>query len=163
MRFAQAAFSFLFANPLNWRADWACGLPLVVLTVVIHAIGLGLISRRVIRVTNSAIERHRPTYEFVLVVGVTTLLGSVLHGLEAGLWAIAYRLLGAQPDNRSAMLYSLNAMTSYGHESLSLEAHWQLMGAIEALNGWLLFGLTTAFLFGVIQRVWLSVDRARHR
>jgi hypothetical protein len=27
------------------------------------------------------------------------------------------------------------------------------MGAMEALNGWLLFGLTTAFLFTVIEEV----------
>lgn len=46
-------------------------------------------------------------------------------------------------------------MTSYGHTSLSLEGHWELMGALEALNGWLLFGLTTAFLFAMIQKVWL--------
>ena len=56
-------------------------------------------------------------------------------------------------DNKSAMLYSLNAMTSYGHENLALAGHWKLMGAIEALNGWLLFGLTTAFLFGIIEKV----------
>lgn len=52
------------------------------------------------------------------------------------------------------MLYSLNAMTSYGHENMALEAHWKLMGALEALNGWLLFGLTTAFLFAMIEKVW---------
>jgi hypothetical protein len=28
------------------------------------------------------------------------------------------------------------------------------MGALEALNGMLLFGLSTAFLFAIIQRVW---------
>jgi hypothetical protein len=50
------------------------------------------------------------------------------------------------------MLYSQNAITSYGHANLSLEAHWELMGAMEALNGWLLFGLTTAFLFGMIEK-----------
>jgi len=59
------------------------------------------------------------------------------------------------PDFKTAMLYSLNAITSYGHESLFLEPHWQLMGAIEALNGCLLFGLTTAFLFGIIQKIWV--------
>jgi len=48
---------------------------------------------------------------------------------------------------------------SYGHTNLALEDHWQLMGAMEALNGALLFGLSTAFLFGVIQRVWLSGRR----
>jgi hypothetical protein len=45
-------------------------------------------------------------------------------------------------------------MTSYGHENLFLEHRWQLMGAIEALNGSLLFGLTAAFLFGMIAKVW---------
>ena len=28
------------------------------------------------------------------------------------------------------------------------------MGALEALNGIILFGLTTAFLFAGVQRIW---------
>ena len=36
------------------------------------------------------------------------------------------------------------------------------MGAIEALNGWLLFGLTTAFLFGMINKVWPLSRGERH-
>jgi hypothetical protein len=28
------------------------------------------------------------------------------------------------------------------------------MGALEALNGILLFGLTTAFMFAMIQQIW---------
>jgi len=32
------------------------------------------------------------------------------------------------------------------------------MGSLEALNGWILFGLTAAFLFAVIQKVW-SLER----
>jgi hypothetical protein len=43
-------------------------------------------------------------------------------------------------------------MTSYGHESIDLPSRWQLMGGLEALNGWILFGLSTAFLFRIIQR-----------
>jgi len=67
------------------------------------------------------------------------------------------------PDAKSAMLYSLNAMTTYGHESVSLAPHWQLMGALEALNGMLLFGLTTAFLFAMIQEVWPRALREGRR
>jgi hypothetical protein len=63
-------------------------------------------------------------------------------------------------DNKSAMLYSLNAMTTYGHESVTLQQHWQMMGALEPLNGMLLFGLTTAFLFAMIQEVW-QIHRRR--
>jgi hypothetical protein len=36
---------------------------------------------------------------------------SILHAFEGALWAGAYRLLGALPDNEAAMLYSLSAMT----------------------------------------------------
>ena len=90
----------------------------------------------------------------VLALGVATLLAAVLHGLEAGNWAVAYLLLGALPDMRSAMLYSLNAMTTFGHTSETLQNHWHLMGALEALNGMLLFGLTTAFMFALAQRIW---------
>jgi hypothetical protein len=40
-----------------------------------------------------------------------------------------------------------------------LDEHWQLLGALEALNGWLLFGLTTAFLFGIVKKLWLTSER----
>ena len=68
------------------------------------------------------------------------------------------RFLNALPDNRTAMLYSLNALTSYGHANLQLDNRWHLMGAMEALNGWLLFGLSTAFLFAMIERL-SALDR----
>jgi len=148
---------------MKWGADWAWGLPLIVLTVVIHVIGLGLINQRVDRVSGGTIVCRHPTSAFVLVMGVTTLLATMMHGIEAGIWAVAYRLLDAMRDNKSAMLYSLNAMTSYGHEDLALAGHWKLMGAIEALNGWLLFGLTTAFLFGMIERVRSLLGSGKHR
>ena len=63
--------------------------------------------------------------------------------------------LGAQADWRDAMLYSLGAITSYGHAEVFLEDRWRLLGAIEAVNGLILFGLTTAFLYAAIHEVWL--------
>ena len=153
MTLAHTACIFLEVRNVTWSADWAWGLPLIVLTVLIHVTGLGLMTQRVVHGNiGRKIERLHPRLAFVLVVGATTLLATTLHGLEAGIWATAYRSLGALPDFRSAMLYSLNAMTSYGHTSLELPDHWHLLGALEALNGWLLFGLSTAFLFAVIEK-----------
>jgi len=100
---------------------------------------------------------------FALVMGVAVLLMTALHAIEGIAWALAYRFLGAVPDTKSAMLYSLNAMTTYGHESVSLAPQWQMMGALEALNGMLLFGLTTAFLFAMIQEVWPRAFREGRR
>ena len=163
MTIAQAACTFLATDPIVWSADWAWGVPLNVLTVVVHVLGLGLISQKATHATESIFERRHPTLAFVVVVGAITLLATCLHAFEAGLWAGAYQLLGALPNPRSAMLYSLNAITSYGHTNLELPDHWHLMGALEALNGWLLFGLSAAFLFAVIQKVWLLDERGKHR
>ena len=153
MKFAHAAFNILDINPLT--ADCALGLPLIVLTVVIHVVALALMRQRVHSISGLIWRPHGRT-TFVALTGAATLSATCLHGIEAVIWAAAYWLLGALPDFRSSVLYSLNAMTSYGHTNLSLEGRWQLMGALEALNGWLLFGLTTAFLFAVIHKAWVS-------
>jgi len=163
MGIAPAVFSFLIGYPMSWYADWVWGLPLIVLTVVFHVLGLGQIGQNVFRVSSGILHRRHSTFVFVVVVGATTLFATALHAMEAGIWAGAYRFLNALPDGKSAMLYSLNAMTSYGHENIHLEDRWQLLGAMEALNGWLLFGLTTAFLFAAIEKVWQSANRETSR
>jgi hypothetical protein len=149
----QNTLAPLLVTPGVWRDDWAWGLPLIVLTVVIHVLGLGLMNSRAVRIIGRR-EDHHPTVVFALATGTMTLLATSLHAMEAGIWAVCYEFLGALPDFRSAMLYSLGAMTTFGSASVDLESRWSLLGAIEALSGWLLFGLTTAFLFAVIQRVW---------
>jgi len=158
MRTFIGALTIFLVDPVSWGNDWAWGLPLIILTLLVHALGLGLINQKAIRIFTHISERRHPTGVFVVVMGTTTLLATTLLALEAGLWALSYLILGALPDLKSAMLYSLNAITSYGHDTLMLEHRWRLMGAIEALNGCLLFGLSTAFLFGIIQKVWLLAD-----
>jgi len=142
-------------NMLDWGSNWAWGLPLIVCTVIFHSYSLGLLNTEV---TTKLSRRERLSVPFSVpsfLIGATALALTVLHAMEGFMWAAAYRLLGASMDFKSAMLYSLNALTSYGHEELHLAPHWKMMGALEALNGWILFGLTTAFLFTVVQRAWL--------
>ena len=141
---------------LYWMNDWIWGGPLIILTVVVHVLGLGLIDQKLTRVLSGPMRPRRFFVTFAVVMSITTLLITLLHGVEAVTWAAAYRFLGALPDNKSAVLYSLGAMTTYGHAALFPEDRWALLGAIEALNGVLLFGLTTAFLFAIIQHVWLK-------
>jgi hypothetical protein len=163
MRFAQSACYFFAVGPVGWSADWVWGLALIVLTVLIHVSDLGLISHSIVHSSvGRMIERRHPRVAFVVAVGAMTLLATCLHGIEADIWALTYRFLGALSDFRTSMLYSLNAMTSYGHTNLELSDHWHLMGALEAVNGWL-FGLSTAFLFAVIEKVWVLGGMKEHR
>ncbi len=137
-----------------WSNNWAWSLPLIVLTVLAHAFGLALIREQVVLPLTYRLGAHRTSSILAVLVAPIVLLLTVLHGIEAGAWAAAYVALGARPDFASAMLYSLSAMTTFGHAEIFLATHWRLMGALEALNGMMLFGLTTAFLFAVIQRHW---------
>jgi hypothetical protein len=141
-------------DALSWDGNWAWAVPLIVLNLVLHVVGLALINTRMVRALRPLRANRDFFIVFVLVMAGAALSATVLHTLEATIWAAAYQALGAIPDGRAAMLYSLNAITAFGHTSLDLAPHWQLMGALEALNGLLLFGLTTAFLYGHLQRVW---------
>ena len=136
-----------------WFLDWMWCFPLIVLSVVIHVAGLGLISEKVVQPLSALAQNRRFTVSFVIIMGVVAWLVTALHALEGFAWALAYRLLGAVGDMTDAVLYSFSAMTAYGHASVVLERRWQLMGALEALNGLMLFGLTTAFMFAMIGRV----------
>ena len=157
----QSLFCVMVDPPL-WGMKWAWGLPLIVLTVVIHVLGLGLLRREAVRVFERTTQYHHKVAVFASVLGGMTLLATVLHGVEAVIWAMAYRALNALPGFGSAIIYSLNAITSYGHTDISLENNWHLMGALEALNGWLLFGLTAAFLFAIIDQFGLARIRREH-
>jgi hypothetical protein len=90
------------------------GLPLIILNVVFHAWALGLINKDVIRRLSSSARPQYYAFRSVFVIGGTALSATMLHALEVLSWAATYRLLGGLPDNKSAILYSLNAMTSYG-------------------------------------------------
>ncbi len=136
----------------TWEADWAWSLPMIVLTVVFQVAGLGALYEAARRLGGAP---HRQSLiVFMVRLGIVALLAVVLHGLELFAWAAAYVWLGALPDLRQATLFSLGAMTTYGSSSIQLTPRWQLMGALEALNGMLLFGLTTAFLFAIVQKLW---------
>jgi hypothetical protein len=139
---------------IGWGVDWLWSLPLIVLTVLFHAFGLGLIGREVTSMLSGEQRLGELSAASVFAMGGAVLAIAILHGLEGFMWAETYRFLEALPDNKSAMLYSLNAMTSYGHENINLAPRWQMMGALESLNGWILFGLTTAFLFTLMQKLW---------
>jgi hypothetical protein len=63
--------------------------------------------------------------------------------------------LGALSSPADAALYSVDSMTTRGASGLTLDRQWRMMGATEAGDGMLLFGISTAFLFYVLQRVWV--------
>jgi hypothetical protein len=76
---------------INWGMDWVWGLPLIILTVVIHAFGLGLINRKVTSALSVVGQLPNLSFTPIVVMGGTALWATILHGFEGVLWAGAYR------------------------------------------------------------------------
>jgi hypothetical protein len=147
----------------TWYTNWIASLPLILLTVLLHVSGLAAIKNKAIDLVERAAGRDSRNFVFVLMIGCTVVLVTVLHAIDAAVWGGAYLLLRALPDWHSAMLYSLGAMTTYGNTSVNLEAQWQLMGVVESLNGVILFGFTVATLFSINDRIPVGTGKkARH-
>jgi hypothetical protein len=142
---------------LTWGISWIWGLCLVALTIATHAFGVVMLTHGLRRVS-AAVTSHRRVLRHPVSL-TTGLMGAVgwmlamLHGIEAAIWAAAYLWLGAASSMRDAMLYSVDSMTTRGASGLKLVAEWRLMGALEAADGMLLFGISTAFVFVVIQQI----------
>jgi hypothetical protein len=89
-----------------WGVDWAWGLPLILLTVVFHAYCLSRIVEDVSGKLDGEHALGHLSSSPIFMVGGTALSATILHGLEGAVWAVAYRLLGASPDYKSAALFS---------------------------------------------------------
>jgi hypothetical protein len=129
---------------------------MITLTVIIHVYGLVRIDTELVPILVQRMARRSRETRLCVIMGVTAFLSTILLAVEGATWAGAYLIVGALPNVRLSMLYSINAMTTYGHINTVLDIHWQMMGALEALNGIILFGLTTAFMFAILQRVSLN-------
>ena len=134
------------------------GLSLIVLTVAIHATAVVMLAFAGVgfrvRLEARGLKGWNLVAILICFIGVIGLLLAVLHGMEYGIWAVAYVWLGALDSPMDALLFSLDSMSTRGASGLALPRHWQLMGALESVDGMLLFGVSTAYLFAVMQVHW---------
>jgi len=138
--------------------DLLWGLSLIVLTVTIHATAVVLLAFAGVRIDarleGRGLKIRNLIPILICLVGVIGLLLAVLHGIECGIWAAAYVWLGALDSPLDALLYSLDSMSTRGASGLTLQRPWRMLGALEAVDGMLLFGVSTAYLFAVMQVHW---------
>jgi len=146
--------------------NWTWGLSLIALTIAMHGTGVALMAFATVRI-RVRLETHHHLESrqvFAIMIGLIAAVGlllAALHGLEAALWAAAYRWLGALNSPVEALLYSVDAISTRGASGLMLERQWRMLGALEAMDGMLLFGISTAYIFAVMQDYWSLMRRRR--
>jgi len=143
----------MLSNP-----SWRWGLSLVVLTMTIHAAAFLIMAFVGTRIRVQLETRRLHQWNLIAILICATafigLLLAMLHGIECGIWAAAYLWLGAVDSPTDAFLYSVDSMATLGASGLTLQRPWQVMGGLEAVNGMILFGVSTAYVFAVMQLYW---------
>lgn len=89
-----------------------------------------------------------------LTVAIMVLAVSCVLIAEIWLWGIFYLFIDVVPDLETALYFSTVSFTTVGYGDVVLGADWRMLGAIESLNGFLLFGWSTAFIFEVVSRIY---------
>jgi len=131
------------------------GSALIAITVVIHAVGTTAWVRYLARKHGGDTLWYGRRAIFVLVN--TALIVFALHALEIILWAGVYKTLVPVTELASfeeAIYFSFVTFTTLGYGDITLSEGWRLLSGIEALNGILLVGWTTAMIFSVVQNIW---------
>jgi len=77
----------------------------------------------------------------------------VAHLVEIGLWAGLFMLLGEFHEFGEAYYHSAVNYTTLGYGDIIMSPSWRLLGPMEAATGMLMFGVSTAMIFTIIQRL----------
>ena len=132
-------------------ASLALGTLVISITVLIHTFGLIEITRAMGYLTNR-FRMHGHRSRVVAMLSVVFGLFALLT-VEVWFWALVYRLIGAFPDFEHALYFSTVSFSTVGFGDIIPVYKWRLLGALEAINGFLMIGWSTAYLIAASTRV----------
>ncbi len=87
------------------------------------------------------------------IVATAIFVSLVAHLIEIGVWAILFVICGEFSELGVAYYHSAVNYTTLGYGDVVMTPAWRMLGPLEAANGMLMFGVSTAIIFTVIQRL----------
>ncbi|MBY8976255.1 two pore domain potassium channel family protein [Rhodobacteraceae bacterium NNCM2] len=87
----------------------------------------------------------------VLVAGFLVALTG--HTIQVWVWAFAIRLSKGLSGLDDSVYFALVTTTTLGYGDITLGRDWRVFGAMASVSGLLTYGLSTAFLIGLMERM----------
>jgi len=88
-----------------------------------------------------------------LMIGSAFSVIVVSHTIQVWIWALSFVAIGAITDFGEAIYFALVTYTTLGYGDVTLGAGSRIFGAMASVTGLLTFGLSTAFLAGLLARL----------
>jgi hypothetical protein len=130
----------------------AVGVITFVCTIFVHVLPLGATVTIVRREKRLGLAGVSLLINFVTVASIIS-FALVAHLIEIALWAVVFVICGEFHDFGTAYYHSAVNYTTLGYGDLIMSSTWRLLGPLEAANGILMFGVSTAMIFTVILRL----------
>jgi len=129
---------------------------LIAINVIIQAIAFVLLTRR-----NQHHFAEKKTGISNMAMGKILVLSFLFitftHFFHTVVWALCYYLNPfTQVDFSSfseALYFSFVTFTTLGYGDITLSSNWRLLSGIEAINGIMLIGWSTAMMYSLIQQI----------
>ena len=122
-------------------------------TVIIHALVLTLIIHFVryeLRHGHAGVLFWRD----VGIVAGATLVAFAAHLVAIAMWGLVLTSCGEFSQLPTALYHSGMNYTTLGDSANVMSPSWRLLASLEAANGMLMFGVSTATLFAIVQRLF---------
>ena len=130
------------------------GLPALLLCLSLQMVFVGVSLR-----WHASFRRNHPessTRTSMQLLSAAMLLMLSCNFLQMGIWAILFLVLGEFADFSSALYHSAVNFSTLGYGDVVMSPRWRLLGPLEAANGILMVGVSTAVITGAV------VDILRH-
>ena len=121
-------------------------------TVIIHALAMMPIVYFVhyeLRLGRAGVRFWRD----VAIVAGATLVALAAHLVAIGTWAMVFSLCGEFSQLAEAVYHSGLNYTTLGDSDAVISPSWRLLVPLVGANGMLMFGVSTAMLFALVQRL----------
>lgn len=84
---------------------------------------------------------------FLFYGTLVVLLGNMI---QIGIWALLFYVIEQFETYSEAFYHATVNFTTLGYGDIIMSDDWKLLGALEAVNGVIMFGLSTGFLFTIL-------------
>ena len=130
----------------------AVGIITFACTIFVHVLPLGA-TVTIVRREKRLGQAGASFWSDFAIVALIILISLVAHLIEIALWAAVFMICGEFHEFGMAYYHSAVNYTTLGYGDLIMSPKWRLLGPLEAANGILMFGVSTAMIFTLILRL----------
>jgi type IV secretory pathway VirB3-like protein len=99
-------------------------------------------------------HRGPENYGKIILLGCFLQL-TLAHLAEAAAWSLFLVWTRLTPRLTEGIYFTAATITTLGYGDILLKYPWRHLGTLIAIKGVLMFGCSTAFLFVILQDVWM--------